>query len=166
MRISRQSPKIYFLAKFPRLVDWVFKVDPMVVCCREHGDPLSRSDASRRLPGPLLDMKRYNHLLAGASWMAEYGNPDKPEEWSFIQKFSPYHNVRRTRSIRASCSPPRREMTGFIQACSKDDGQDGIVWARCALLREHRGWAWWGCQQSASCPHAGAGLFVPEEEAV
>ncbi len=42
---------------------------------------------------PLLDMKRYNRLLAGASWMAEYGNPDKPEEWEFIQKFSPYHNV-------------------------------------------------------------------------
>ena len=40
---------------------------------------------------PLLDMKRYNKLLAGASWMAEYGDPDKPEEWAFIQKFSPYH---------------------------------------------------------------------------
>lgn len=43
---------------------------------------------------PLLDMKRYNRLLAGASWMAEYGNPDKPEEWQFIQRFSPYQNVR------------------------------------------------------------------------
>jgi prolyl oligopeptidase len=42
---------------------------------------------------PLLDMQRYNKLLAGASWMAEYGNPDKPEEWSFIRQFSPYHNV-------------------------------------------------------------------------
>ncbi len=40
---------------------------------------------------PLLDMQRYNKLLAGASWMAEYGDPDKPEEWAFIQKFSPYH---------------------------------------------------------------------------
>ena len=40
---------------------------------------------------PLLDMKRYSHLLAGASWMAEYGDPDKPEEWKFIQTFSPYH---------------------------------------------------------------------------
>ena len=40
---------------------------------------------------PLLDMRRYNQLLAGASWMAEYGDPDKPEEWAFIQKFSPYH---------------------------------------------------------------------------
>lgn len=42
---------------------------------------------------PLLDMRRYNKLLAGASWMAEYGNPDIPEEWAFIQKWSPYHNV-------------------------------------------------------------------------
>ena len=40
---------------------------------------------------PLLDMRRYNQLLAGASWMAEYGDPDKPEEWAYIQKFSPYH---------------------------------------------------------------------------
>ncbi len=40
---------------------------------------------------PLLDMKRYSHLLAGASWMAEYGDPDKPEEWEFIRTFSPYH---------------------------------------------------------------------------
>jgi|LSQX01.1.fsa_nt_gb prolyl oligopeptidase len=43
---------------------------------------------------PLLDMKRYSKLLAGASWMAEYGDPDKPEDWSFIQGFSPYHNVK------------------------------------------------------------------------
>ena len=40
---------------------------------------------------PLLDMRRYNQLLAGASWMAEYGNPDKPEEWEYIRNFSPYH---------------------------------------------------------------------------
>ncbi len=40
---------------------------------------------------PLLDMKRYHKLLAGASWMAEYGNPDKPAEWAFIKTFSPYH---------------------------------------------------------------------------
>jgi prolyl oligopeptidase len=46
---------------------------------------------------PLLDMQRYSKLLAGASWMAEYGDPDKPEEWEFIQTFSPYHNVRRER---------------------------------------------------------------------
>ncbi|WP_334179156.1 prolyl oligopeptidase family serine peptidase [Pseudoxanthomonas sp.] len=39
---------------------------------------------------PLLDMKRYSHLLAGASWMAEYGNPDT-SDWEFIKTFSPYH---------------------------------------------------------------------------
>jgi len=43
---------------------------------------------------PLLDMKRYNKLLAGASWMGEYGDPDKPEEWAYIQKYSPYHNLK------------------------------------------------------------------------
>jgi prolyl oligopeptidase len=42
---------------------------------------------------PLLDMKRYNKLLAGASWMGEYGDPDKPEEWAYIKKYSPYQNV-------------------------------------------------------------------------
>ncbi|WP_113922731.1 prolyl oligopeptidase family serine peptidase [Cognataquiflexum aquatile] len=43
---------------------------------------------------PLLDMQRYNQLLAGASWMGEYGDPDKPEEWAFIKKYSPYHNLK------------------------------------------------------------------------
>jgi prolyl oligopeptidase len=43
---------------------------------------------------PLLDMRRYNVLLAGASWMDEYGNPDDPKEWEFIRTFSPYHNVK------------------------------------------------------------------------
>ncbi|MCY4130461.1 MAG: prolyl oligopeptidase family serine peptidase [Gammaproteobacteria bacterium] len=42
---------------------------------------------------PLFDMKRYHLLLAGASWMAEYGDPDVPEEWDFIKEFSPYQNL-------------------------------------------------------------------------
>merc|ERR1712048_1198972 len=41
---------------------------------------------------PLLDMKRYSHLLAGASWMAVYGNPDT-DDWQFLQRYSPYHNL-------------------------------------------------------------------------
>lgn len=44
---------------------------------------------------PLLDMQRYNKLLAGASWMGEYGNPDVPEEWDYIKKYSPYQNVKK-----------------------------------------------------------------------
>jgi len=43
---------------------------------------------------PLLDMRRYHKLLAGASWMAEYGDPDKADEWSFIAPYSPYQNVK------------------------------------------------------------------------
>jgi prolyl oligopeptidase len=43
---------------------------------------------------PLLDMRRYHTLLAGASWMGEYGNPDDPAEWEFIKGFSAYHNVK------------------------------------------------------------------------
>ena len=42
---------------------------------------------------PLLDMKRYHLLLAGASWMAEYGNPDADGEWDFIKTYSPYQNI-------------------------------------------------------------------------
>uniref|UniRef100_UPI002361A17D prolyl oligopeptidase family serine peptidase n=1 Tax=Brucella intermedia TaxID=94625 RepID=UPI002361A17D len=40
---------------------------------------------------PLLDMQRYHELLAGASWIAEYGNPEVPDEWEYIRTFSPYH---------------------------------------------------------------------------
>jgi prolyl oligopeptidase len=43
---------------------------------------------------PLLDMQRYHRLLAGASWMAEYGNPDVAEEWAWIARYSPYQNVK------------------------------------------------------------------------
>ena len=43
---------------------------------------------------PLLDMKRFHLLLAGASWIAEYGDPDDPEEWAFISRYSPYQNIR------------------------------------------------------------------------
>ncbi|ABI64314.1 MAG: prolyl oligopeptidase [Maricaulis maris] len=42
---------------------------------------------------PLLDMLRYHTLLAGASWMGEYGNPEDPDEGGFLRSISPYHNV-------------------------------------------------------------------------
>ena len=41
---------------------------------------------------PLLDMRRYHLLLAGASWMAEYGDPDT-DDWEFLRRYSPYHNL-------------------------------------------------------------------------
>ena len=46
---------------------------------------------------PLLDMKRYHLLLAGASWVAEYGDPDDPDDWEFISEYSPYQNISATR---------------------------------------------------------------------
>ena len=42
---------------------------------------------------PLLDMRRYSKLLAGASWMGEYGDPDDPQQWEYIARYSPYQNV-------------------------------------------------------------------------
>ena len=45
---------------------------------------------------PLLDMRRYTKLSAGYSWKAEYGDPDDPADWAFIQHFSPYHLLDRS----------------------------------------------------------------------
>jgi prolyl oligopeptidase len=60
---------------------------------------------------PLLDMKRYNKLLAGASWMAEYGNPDIAEQWAYISRYSPYHNL----------SPDKKYPQVFFCTSTKDD---------------------------------------------
>ena len=46
-------------------------------------------------------MYRYHTLLAGASWMGEYGDPEVDDEWAYLQHFSPYHNVEE-----ASVYPP------------------------------------------------------------
>ncbi|QCB54471.1 S9 family peptidase [Sphingopyxis sp. PAMC25046] len=44
---------------------------------------------------PIKDMWRYDKMLAGASWVAEYGDPDLPGDWAFLSKYSPYHNIRK-----------------------------------------------------------------------
>ncbi len=43
---------------------------------------------------PLIDMQRFDKLLAGPSWTGEYGDPDRPEDWAFLGRYSPYQNVR------------------------------------------------------------------------
>ncbi|MBU6222218.1 MAG: prolyl oligopeptidase family serine peptidase [Planctomycetes bacterium] len=76
---------------------------------------------------PLLDMRRFNKLLAGASWMGEYGDPDKPEEWAFIRGFSPYHKVEK-----AQAYPPI-----LITTSTRDDRvHPGHARKMTALLRE------------------------------
>jgi len=42
---------------------------------------------------PLLDMRRYHQLLAGASWVGEYGNPDDPAQWTYLSLYSPYQKL-------------------------------------------------------------------------
>ena len=59
---------------------------------------------------PLLDMKRYNKLLAGASWMGEYGNPDTAD-WDYIKEYSPYHNL----------DPEADYPTPFFTTSTRDD---------------------------------------------
>lgn len=44
---------------------------------------------------PLKDMRRFSKLLAGASWVDEYGDPDDAADWEFISKYSPYQNIRK-----------------------------------------------------------------------
>jgi prolyl oligopeptidase len=77
---------------------------------------------------PLADMRRYHRLLAGASWMAEYGDPDDADDWAFLRGYSPYHNVSADRAY-----PPVLIMT------STRDDRVHPAHARklAALLREH-----------------------------
>ncbi len=60
---------------------------------------------------PLLDMLRYHKLLAGASWVGEYGDPDDPVEGAFLRRISPYHN------LKAGVTYPEP----FFVTSSKDD---------------------------------------------
>lgn len=60
---------------------------------------------------PLLDMRRYHRLLAGASWMGEYGDPDLPADWEFIARYSPYQRLR----------PDRRYPRALFTTSTRDD---------------------------------------------
>jgi prolyl oligopeptidase len=63
---------------------------------------------------PLLDMKRYHRLLAGASWVAEYGDPDDPADWEFISEYSPYQNIQ-------SSSEDRKYPPVLMTTSTRDD---------------------------------------------
>jgi prolyl oligopeptidase len=60
---------------------------------------------------PLLDMKRYTKLTAGSSWLSEFGDPDKPEDWEFLRELSPYHHV----------EPSRRYPPILLTTSARDD---------------------------------------------
>nr|WP_229426300.1 prolyl oligopeptidase family serine peptidase [Pseudoduganella violacea] len=84
---------------------------------------------------PLLDMRRYSRLLAGASWMGEYGDPDDPAQWAYISKYSPYHNVSKDkhypRTLFTTSTRDDRVHPGHARkmvARMKEQGHDVLYW--------------------------------------
>ncbi|GIF26274.1 prolyl oligopeptidase [Actinoplanes tereljensis] len=77
---------------------------------------------------PLLDMRRYTELLAGRSWIAEYGDPGVEADWAYLREFSPYQNVRPGRSY-----PP----VLLITSTRDDRVHPGHARKMLARLREH-----------------------------
>jgi prolyl oligopeptidase len=94
---------------------------------------------------PLLDMKRYHLLLAGASWVAEYGDPDNPDDWEFISEYSPYQNI----------SPTRQYPSVLFTTSTRDDRvHPGHARKMVAALQAagHRAWYY----ENIEGGHAGA----------
>jgi prolyl oligopeptidase len=84
---------------------------------------------------PLLDMRRYHQLLAGASWMGEYGDPDDPAQWAYIGRYSPYHNVasgrRYPRVLFTTSTRDDRVHPGHARkmaALMREQGHDVLYW--------------------------------------
>ncbi|MFI9510798.1 prolyl oligopeptidase family protein [Nocardia sp. NPDC052566] len=94
---------------------------------------------------PLLDMKRYHLLLAGASWIAEYGDPEKPEEWAYLSKYSPYQNTSATTAY-----PPI-----LLTTSTRDDRvHPGHARKMAALLQEEGHTVWY--HENIEGGHGGA----------
>lgn len=72
---------------------------------------------------PLLDMQRYTRLSAGHSWIAEYGDPDIPEQWDYVRTFSPLHR------LSDEPHPPEHYPKSLIWTTTTDD-RVGPVQAR------------------------------------
>jgi prolyl oligopeptidase len=87
---------------------------------------------------PLLDMRRYHRLLAGASWMAEYGDPENVDDWAVMAKYSPYQNVparaagvRLPRVLFTTSTRDDRVHPGHARkmaARMRDQGHDALYW--------------------------------------
>jgi prolyl oligopeptidase len=94
---------------------------------------------------PLLDMRRFHLLLAGASWVAEYGDPDDPGDWEFISRYSPYQNI----------SAERRYPPVLITTSTRDDRvHPGHARKMAAALREAGQPVWY--YENIEGGHAGA----------
>ena len=114
---------------------------------------------------PLLDMKRYNKLLAGASWMAEYGNPDTAD-WDYMKKWSPYQNLDKDKAYPKVLfvTSTRDDRVHPGHARKMVSAHDGPGQA-CLLFREHGGRARRGRQPEPAGLHVGAVVRLPVEDA-
>ena len=111
-------------------------------------------------------MKRYNKLLAGASWMAEYGNPDT-EDWDYIKTWSPYQNLDRDEGLPQGVLhdlDPRRPRPSRPRA--QDGGEDDSTWAsRSTTTRTPRAATARRANHQPARLHVGADLRLPVEDA-
>jgi prolyl oligopeptidase len=94
---------------------------------------------------PLLDMRRYHKLSAGASWLAEFGDPDRPEDWAYLRAYSPYHNLQSQRRY-----PPML----FITALRDDRVHPGHARKMAARMQSQGHEAWF--YESTEGGHAAA----------
>ena len=78
---------------------------------------------------PLVDMIRYTHIGAGASWIAEYGDPAKPADRAWIMKYSPYQNVK----------PGRKYPPVFFVTATSDDRVTPVHARKMAAKMEAQG---------------------------
>lgn len=109
---------------------------------------------------PLLDMRRYHLLLAGASWMAEYGDPDSAGEWDFIRRYSPYQKISRGKLIRPCCLPRRRVMIAFIRGMRKMMAKMEALGQDVTYYENIEGRPWRSGKQSTTRLHASTRLLV------
>jgi prolyl oligopeptidase len=78
---------------------------------------------------PLVDMIRYTHIGAGASWISEYGDPADPKAHEWILKYSPYQNVKADKTY-----PPV-----FFVTATSDDRVTPVHARKMAALMEAQG---------------------------
>jgi prolyl oligopeptidase len=98
---------------------------------------------------PLLDMKRYHLLLAGASWMAEYGDPDDPQQWSYLRDYSPYQ-----RAAAHPAAPGSLPPVLFTTSTRDDRVHPGHARKMAALLEEQGHEVWY--YENIEGGHSGA----------
>lgn len=92
---------------------------------------------------PVLDMLRFHKLSVGKYWVDEYGNPDDPKERRFLRRYSPYHNVRKTRypptMIYTSLHDDRVHPAHAFKFAAKLEKAGGEVWLRVQAKGGHAG---------------------------